>query len=261
MTTFKLIRYQWRDAVRSRWLLVYTLLFWIATEGLFRFSDSGERVMLGLMNLVLTLVPLVAIVLGTMHVYQSREYLELMLTQPIRRSSLFRSLYFGLNLPMCAGLASGVILPFAYRGALWDGLGSSAMLLGMGFLLTFTFTGLAFALALRHDDRVKGISLALGVWVVLAVLYDALVLIGIAVFHEYPLQKPVLALMMLNPIDLARVSLILRFDASALMGFTGAVFQSVFGNATGQVSAASILVLWASLPYLYCQRRFSRKDF
>jgi len=261
MITYKLIKYQWRDAVRSRWLLVYTILFWLATDGLFRFSGSGDRVILGLLNLVLLLVPLVGVILGTMHVYQSREYVELMLTQPIHRKSLFKSLYFGLSLPLCVGLAVGISLPFLYNGALTDHLPSILMLIGVGWSLTFVFVGLAFTLAFRHDDRVKGIGLALGLWIFLAIIYDALVLIGLTIFHEYPLQTPALVLMMLNPLDLARVLLLLQFEASALMGFTGAVFQSFFGSLKGQLIAFGVLATWAAIPFWLCQNLFSKKHF
>lgn len=261
MITFKLIKYQWRDAIRSRWLLVYTILFWLATDGLFRFIGSGDRVILGLLNLVLLLVPLVGVILATMHVYQSRDYVELMLTQPIHRKSLFKSLYFGLSLPLCAGLAAGILNPFAYNGALIEHLTSVLMLIAVGWVLTFIFIGLAFTLAYRHDDRVKGIGLALGLWIFLAILYDALVLIALTVFHEYPLQTPALVMMMLNPLDLARVLLLLRFDASALMGFTGAVFQSFFGSLKGQAIALGVLAVWAVIPFWLCQNQFSKKHF
>lgn len=261
MTTLKLLRYQWRDAIRSRWLLVYTLLFLAATEGLFRFSGAGDRVALGLMNLVLLLVPLVGIVLGTMHVYQSREFAELMLTQPIRRSSLFKSLYFGLTLPLCAGLAVGIGLPFLYHGAMLADASAYLMLIAAGAALTFIFTALAFSIAFRYDDRVKGIGLSLGVWMFLAIVYDGLVLVALGVFQDYPLEKAALVLMGLNPIDLARVSLLLTMDAAALMGFTGAVFRSVFGGYSGVMAAFVILAAWAVVPFMICRRIFERKHF
>jgi Cu-processing system permease protein len=40
------------------------------------------------------------VVLGAMYLYSSREYIELLLTQPIERSSLFLGLYGGLALPL-----------------------------------------------------------------------------------------------------------------------------------------------------------------
>ncbi len=63
-----------------------------------------------------------------------------------------------------------------------------------------------------------------------------------------------------NPVDLARVLLLLNLDASALMGYTGVAFERLFAGVAGGVSAAS-LALWAAVPVAVGARRFRRKDF
>jgi Cu-processing system permease protein len=72
---------------------------------------------------------------------------------------------------------------------------------------------------------------------------------------------PVLAMSVLNPIDLARTLVMLQFDVAALMGYTGAVFEKFFGTAFGISVAASALVFWLVAPFALAQRVFIRKDF
>ena len=67
--------------------------------------------------------------------------------------------------------------------------------------------------------------------------------------------------MIANPVDLARVLMLLRFDVPALMGYTGAVFERFFGGAGGTLAAISALVLWTVGPLLLGARSFRRKDF
>jgi Cu-processing system permease protein len=50
-------------------------------------------------------------------------------------------------------------------------------------------------------------------------------------FSDYPIEKMVVALSVLSPVDLSRIMiLLLRLDVSAMMGMTGAVFQKSFGT-------------------------------
>jgi Cu-processing system permease protein len=262
MTTLKIIKYQLQDVFRSRWIIFYTMFFWVITDALFRFGGSGDHVILSLMNVVLIVIPLVSIVLGSMYLYNSREYIELLLSQPITRTSLFTGLYAGLTIPLACGFATGILLPFGYHGGLASEAASGVLFLVFtGILLTVVFTALAFTIALRFEDKIKGLGMSLLLWLFFAVIYDGLILFIIYLFSYYPLQNPVIALSMLNPIDLARILLMLNFDISALMGFTGAVFQRFFGSGFGMVISLGVMLLWLAIPLGLAGRIFLRKDF
>ena len=262
MNTLKIIKYQLQDVIRSRWIIFYTLFFWLITDALFRFGGSGEHVILSLMNVVLIVIPLVSIVLGAMYLYNSREYIELLLSQPITRSSLFSGLYAGLTIPLATGFALGILAPFAYHGGLTSGGASGVLfLVFVGILLTVVFTALAFSIALRFEDKIKGLGLSLVLWLFFSVIYDGLILFIIYLFSYYPLQNPVIALTMLNPIDLGRILLMLNFDISALMGFTGAVFQRFFGSGFGMAVSLGVMLMWLAVPMGLAFRVFLRKDF
>jgi len=260
--TARLAGIQARDVVRSRWILVYTSFFLLLTEGLLRFSATDEHALLSLATASLMIVPLAMLVLATIHVYNAREFTELLLAQPIARSSLFAGLYGGFALPAAGGFLLGVGLPFLVRGG-GDPAARGALvtLLLVGAALTFAFAALAFAIALLTEERLRGVGIALGVWLLTAVLYDGLVLIGTAVFSDYPIERPLLGLMFANPVDLGRVLLLMHLDAAALLGYTGAVFERFFSGARGTWLAAVMLAFWIALPISFGARSFRRKDF
>jgi Cu-processing system permease protein len=262
MKTLKVARYQLQDVMRSRWILFYGIFFLLLTDALFRFGGAGERVLLSLLNVVLIAIPLVSVVLGAMYLYASREFTELLLSHPVRRRSLYHGLFLGLVLPLCGAFVLGTLLPFwAHGGVATGGWGPILLLLGTGVLLTLVFASLSFVVALATEDRIKGLGLCLGLWILFAVIFDGMVLLAIYLLGDFPMEGPVIALSMLNPIDLGRILLLLNFDLSALMGFTGAVFRQFFGSLQGQVVTVGALLLWGIVPFLVGLRIFARKNF
>ena len=97
-------------------------------------------------------------------------------------------------------------------------------------------------------------------WFYFSVIFDALVLLFLFTMNEYPLEKAMIVLSALNPIDLARIMILLQLDISALMGYTGALYQQFFGSGSGMLFALAMLTLWAGVPLALALRVFRRKD-
>ena len=251
-----------RDLARSRWLLAYAAGFWAVTEALFLFGGTGQQVVLSLLNAMLLLVPLVALMFGTAHVHASREFTELLLAQPLSRRSVFAGLYLGMALPLTAAFLVGIGVPMLFHGA-GTGAPRLALLLlaSSGALLTLAFAALAMAIALGVDDRLRAMTRALAVWFFLTIAYDGLVLVAVSAFGDWPLERPLLVLMLGNPVDLARVLVLTSLDASALLGYTGALFRRIFGTALGPAIALTALTAWAIVPVFIARRRFLHRDF
>lgn len=251
-----------RDLARNRWLLAYGIALAGISELLFVFGGAGQQVLLSLLNATLLLVPLVALVFGTMHVYASREFIELLLAQPLPRRAIFTGLYLGLTLPLAAAFVLGVGIPLALHGTLTDAAPMALVsLAAVGVLLTATFAAMAMAIALGSDDRLKGMSLSLGAWFLFTIGYDGGILAVVSLFGDWPLEKPLLLLMLGNPVDLARVLVLTGLDTAALLGYTGALFRRLFGGALGPSVALAALALWTVLPVTIARRRFLRRDF
>ncbi len=263
MKTMTILKYQWKDLVRGKWIIGYALIYLLLTDALIRFGGTGPKAMLSISNIMLLFIPLVSMIYGVLFLYQSREFIELLLAQPLNRKSLFKGLYGGLAFPLTAAFLVGVGVPLIYSGVLVSADAVSvAIVLGLGALLTLVFTGIGFVFGLRYfEDKVKGLGFSLVSWLLLAVLYDGLILLLVFMLGDYPLEKPVLAISLLNPIDLARILVLLKFDISALMGYTGAVFSRFFGSGLGMSVAASCLMMWLALPLWSGHRLFLKKDF
>jgi Cu-processing system permease protein len=175
---------------------------------------------------------------------------------------LFVGLYGGVAVPLAGSFLVGVGLPLAWHGGVGDDAALPVVvLLATGTALSLIFTGLAFVIALVCRDRAAGLAVSILVWLTATVLYDGLVLLAVAVFADYPIEQPLVAGMLANPVDLGRVLLLLQFDLGALAGYTGAVFERFFGGVQGSLWAAAALALWIVTPFAVGLRLFGRKDF
>jgi len=263
MKALTILKYQWKDLLRGKWIVGYGLIYLLIADAMIRFGNAGPKAMLSISNIMLLLIPLVGMIYGALYLYQSREFTELLLAQPIDRPSLFWGLFGGLAAPLAIAFALGTAIPMIYTGMIVTASTQSILLiLLLGIALTLLFTGLGFWFALKFfEDRVKGLGFALVSWLFLAVLYDGLVLLAVFTFGDYPIEKPMLALALANPIDLARITVLLEFDISALMGYTGAVFNRFFGSMVGISVALNCLMLWLGIPLWRSQQQFEKKDF
>jgi Cu-processing system permease protein len=112
-----------------------------------------------------------------------------------------------------------------------------------------------------QDDKARGLGFSILLWLILAVVYDGLVLFIVYYFDEYPLEKIMIALSIINPIDLGRILFLMKFNISALMGYTGAVFQQFFGSLLGILISLFCLLAWIIIPFLLSRFYFKKRDF
>ena len=248
--------------MRSRWSYVYFFFYLLLGTVLLFLNNDLSKAVITLMNVIIILVPLIGTIFGVMYYYSSREFTELLLAQPVKRSSIFLGQYFGVALSLSMSLIIGLGLPFVFYGifkssAIWD----FSLLLITGAFLTLIFTALAFIIALANENKIKGFGYAILLWLFMAVIYDGLFLLSLIFFEDYPLDKFSLIATMLNPIDLSRVLILLKLDISALLGYTGAVFQKFFGTSLGLIISGGMLLLWVLIPTGLIYRMVKRKDF
>lgn len=258
---FKILKFEFNNVFRSKWIIFFFAFFFMTSYALFSFENNTQKALLSLFNLTAYLVPLISLIFGTMYFYNSKEYIEMILCQPIKRSSLFIGLFLGTTLPLSIGFISGVLIPFIMFSDFKSGIGLLSLLLLIGMLLTFNSIAVAFFISIKLTDKVKGLSLSIFFWLVTAILFDGFLLLIAYLLEDYPVEKFMLGLILINPIDLSRTLFILNFDISALMGYTGALFKSFFGSSLGTIVSAASLLLWIIIPTLLGLRSFNKKDF
>lgn len=252
----KIVKHVLLDILRGRVALAYAAFLAVASIGLFNLDADTGKSLASILSMVLMLVPLTSLIFATIHYYNSYEFIELLSTQPLRRGTILLGEYLGVSLALGLALLAGIGLPVAAYGG---GLTGGCILLA-GLLLTFSFTAIAFLGAVCSRDKARGMGVAMLLWFFFALLFDGVLLLILFAFQEYPLEKTVIALVSLNPIDLARTFVMLQMDVSALMGMTGAVMQEFFGSGFGALYALVVLLLWVIAPLLAALSLFKRRD-
>ncbi len=259
---FKILKYSFYDLIRSRWSYVYFLFYLLLGFVLLFLNNDTSKAVITLMNVIIVLTPLIGTIFGIMYYYNSREFTELLLAQPLKRSTIFIGQYLGVAISLSLSLVIGLGIPFlAYGVFRSSGIFDFFSLLIVGAFLTFIFVALAFNIALSNENKIKGFGYAILLWLFMAVIYDGLFLISLVTFQDYPLDKFSLAATMFNPIDLSRILILLKLDIAALLGYTGAVFQQFFGTSLGMISSMLALMIWVILPVFRIYKKARKKDF
>jgi Cu-processing system permease protein len=252
----RISKYVLYDIIRNKVIIAYTLFLFVVSMSLFQMEDNSTKAVLGLLNIVLIVVPLISLVFSTIHWYNSYEFIELMLSQPISRKKVLVSEYTGISTSLVTAFLIGTGIPVVIYS--FDSTGIS--LLVIGTLLTLIFTSIAFLASVKSKDKARGIGIALMLWFYFALIFDGILLLVLFTFSDYPIEKLTLLLSSLNPVDLGRIYIMLHMDVSALMGYTGAVYKDFFGSGTGMLYTLVIMAIWAAVPFLLALRSFNKKD-
>jgi len=252
----RISKYVLYDIVRNKVMIAYTVFLFVVSMSLFQMEENSSKAVLSLLNIVLIVVPLVSLVFSTIHWYNSYEFIELMLTQPISRKKVLISEYMGISASLTTAFLVGVGIPMMVYN--FDSTGMALLLIGC--LLTLAFTSIAFLASVKSKDKARGIGIALLLWFYFALIFDGLILLILFAFSDYPLEKITLVLASLNPVDLGRIFIMLQMDVSALMGYTGAVYKDFFNSNIGMLYTIAIMLIWITLPLFLSIRSFNKKD-
>lgn len=252
----KLTRYILYDILRSKIVIAYTLFLLVVSFSMFRMEENSGKALLSLLNIILIVLPLISLVFSTIHYYNSYEFIELMLSQPMSRTRIILGEYAGVTISLLAAFLIGAGIPVL----LFSPTDTGITMLLTGLALTMIFTSLAFAVSVKARDKARGIGSVLLVWFYFALIYDGLILLILFSFSDYPLEKVTLALSFLNPLDLGRIFIMLKMDVSALMGYTGALYKDFFGSNAGMALVTCVMLLWIITPVWLAVRFFKKKD-
>ena len=214
------------------------------------------------MNVVIIITPLIGTVFGAMYYYNSLDFSKLLLSQPIKRNKIFLGQFFGLSTSLFLSILIGLGIPFMFYGIFkYDEFIDFLLIIFIGGVLTFIFSSISFITAMLNEDKTKGIGISIVLWLFLALIYDGLILVALVYFKDYPLENFVIFSSVLNPIDLSRTLILLKFDISALLGYTGAVIQMFFGTSKGIVTILIVLFFWITVPLKIISFISKNKDY
>ncbi len=258
----KILKYILRDLLRSKWLIIYTSFYLVVTFALFLLSNDMSQAILSLTNIVLYLVPLIAVMFSIIYYYNANEFIQLLLAQPVSRKQLFAGLFTGIAGSLSLSLILGMGIPFVFYGLFVSGhIWDFNILLISGILLTVAFSAASIFLALVFKNRIAGFGFSILLWLFFALVYDGIFLLLLSVYSDYPLETFALIMSILNPIDLSRIAVLLKLEISSMMGFTGAVFRQYLGDQSGMLIAIGIMMLWSAIPIIGLIKVAESRDF
>lgn len=255
---FKFVFY---DNLKSIWALLYCLFIALSTYSLIYFTGSFNRALVSIMNIIILITPLVSAMMMSMYYFNKMDFLHLLLSQPLRRSSVFLGMFLGVSITLVLAVVAGIGLgSLSTANSAYD-LTPLLTLMGSGAMLSLIFSALALLISVAARDKLMGIGFTLFMWLFLAIVYDGLSLAYFILFSDYPIELHAIVLSLLNPIDLSRIAIMLQLDVSALLGYSGAVFQKFFGATHGILISAASLLIWCLLPLGLILKVARKKDF
>ncbi len=124
------------DILKSKIVIAYTLVLAILSWSSFALEDNSAKGILTVLNVILFTVPLVSILFATIYLYNSAEFIELLLSQPIKRKKIWISLFLGLSLSMILAFFIGAGIPLLLNS--FDSIGF--MMIAIGCLISVLST-------------------------------------------------------------------------------------------------------------------------
>lgn len=255
-----IMRKEVRDAVSSRWLLLYAAAFAVLALGLSYLGqrnlgsvgfENFSRTTASILNLCLLLAPLIALSLGagTIAGERDRGNLTYLLSQPLSRWELLVGKYAGLVTAISVatiagfGLAGVVISSFAHS----MDVTTYVLLLVLVVALVAVMTGLGVIASVVSSNRAQALGIAMLVWF-FAVLFFDLVLIG-TVSSTSLGGTGLLAVVMLNPVEIVRILAIIHLEPDLqVLGPFGSYVLETLGTTGATALLSAALAAWVIAP-------------
>lgn len=261
---------EFRDHVRSRWVLAVAVVFAVfalaiaylgtAQEGAVGFRGM-EVTLVSLTSLAIYLVPLIALLLGYDAIVGERERgsLDLLLTMPITRLELLLGKYLGL----ATALAFSTVAGFGAVGLVLSwGIGLPALLsYGMFMLATlamgFAFLSVALLVSTLARDKIVATGTSMVLWFGFVLIYDLLLVGALVVTQGRYLGAAFPLLLLLNPADIYRLLNVVGMESVRQYYGLATVVPEGFAS-PGWMWLA--MLAWIVLPLVLAYFRLARRS-
>ncbi len=248
-------------ALRNRWFLLYALCFavlslglsFVALAGTGRYGFAGfGRTAASLVNLVLLIVPLMALTIGAGCVAGERERgtLETLLAQPIARWEVLLGKWIGLATAIAAALALGFGATALLLGARGQsaGLWRYASIFGFSVLLAWAMLSVGLLISVLARSSALALGVAIFTWLAL-VFFGDLGLMSTTIALKLSAQE-LLAAALANPLQVFKLLAISSIHRSLdLLGPAGLYAAQTFETRLPWL-LAGILSTWTLTPLI-----------
>lgn len=262
-----------RDSLRNRWFMLDAVAFAVLTvamsylsligSGLGGFAGFG-RTTAALVNLVLLVVPLMALTVGAGGFATERERgtLAYLLAQPLTRSEILFGKYIGLTTALLAALAGGFAigaLVIALHGSASGGGGITPflMLVGLTFVLCMSMLSVGVLISIISNRSSVALGAAIILWLAMVFLCD-LGLMGSTVVFKLQASQ-IFQLALINPLQVFKMAVLSSLHTSLdVLGPAGLYASDSYGSWLGLIFTGC-LALWVLIPLTAAWAAFTRR--
>lgn len=260
-----------RDAIRSRWFILYTLAFAVLGLAVSLVSASGTgstglsgfgRTSAGLVNIVLLVVPLMALTAGAASIASDRErgMLSYVFAQPVSRLEVLLGKYVGLGASLLACLCLGLgacALILAWKGVATHPA-SIVWMAGLSFALALGMLSLGMLISTLARKASVAVGTAIFVWLTLVFVSDLALMTG-AVALRLRIEE-LLGLSLINPLQVFKMWSLHAVDASLdVLGPAGLYASEEYGPRLHLIFG-SLLFTWMVFPLAAAAAVLSRRS-
>ena len=263
-----------QEGLRNRWVLATTLLLaalalTLTFLGSAPTGNVGVRALdvliVSLSSLTIFLLPLIALLISHDAIVgeMERGTMLLLLSYPVGRWQVV----FGKFVGHLTILAFATILGYGAAALALSGMGAEisaeswiafAAMVGSSVMLGAVFIAIGYLVSARVRDRATAAGLAVGLWLLLVLIYD-MALLGLLVVDQGKFLPAgfVNVLLLLNPTDVYRMLNLASFaNVSTFSGMAGLAGSITLSPAM----LLAALAAWALLPLALAVLAFSRRE-
>ncbi len=260
-----------REAVQSRWFVLYTLAFAVLGLAIAFVSAAGAggtglagfgRTTAGLINLVLLVVPLMALTAGAASIASDRErgMLQYLLAQPVSRFEVLIGKYLGLLgalfACLCLGLGSCAAI-LAWKGQATHPT-SILWFAGLSLFLAMGMLSVGMLISVLARKASVAVGTAVFVWFTLVFLTDLALMAG-AMALRLPIER-LFAIALINPLQVFKMWSLHAVDATLdVLGPAGLYATEEFGARLHLLFGACLLA-WVVVPLAAASAVFTRRS-
>lgn len=260
-----------RDSLRNRWFILYTVAFAVLALALAWLSRAGTgsvglagfgRTAASLINLVMIIIPLMALTAGATSLASERERgtLAYLLAQPVSRVEVVLGKYLGLAAALLGSIAAG----FGISGlaiAIRSGSSEAIVFLRLvvaAYALALAMLAVGFVISSFARRTSSATGAALFLWLALVFLGD-LGLMGTALAFRLGVQD-LFHLSLINPLQVFRMAALESVSASMdVLGPAGQYATAKYGTSLPWIFVA-VLAAWIAVPMALAHVIFLRKS-
>ena len=265
-------RHELRINLRSRWIQLFAIIFAVLTLAISYFGmvtsivvgfEGFTRTAASLLNLVLYLVPILALAAATSSFSPEKGAAEFLFSQPVTRSEVL----LGKILGLFVSLAMAIVFGFGVSGFVVAArAGSEGIARYLGFvavtlILLLSFLSLGALASVTSSSRVKALGIALALWFTFVLFYDLIMMGIVGLVDPHSARTIILVGLFGNPVDLARVAGLLMLGGSTIFGAAGATLVRTFGSTAVAASILSLIGLfWSGMILAIASRALARRE-